>query len=170
MKAVLRQIEDISSENVIFYTLQYENKEIPEFADFQRRMKIKYAAELSEINKFIRGLSANESGAEYRFFKKQNDADRLRLPTPDTFDKNKADPKSYGLRLYGVWLSERTVILLNGDLKTYLLAQRCPNCQTYFDQANKIALAVHAAKYMTEIEIDEEGYILTEEDYKLEIL
>ncbi len=169
MVATIQQIEEISSDNVVFYTVTIDDKEIPEFQDFQQRMKISYPTELSEVNKFIQKIKENNDGAEPRFFKKQKTADRLKLPTPDIFDKTKPDPKSYGLRNYSVWLSKKTVFLLNGDLKTYSLAQDCPNCCAHFEMANKIAAAIDTAIYMNEIEIDEEGYILIEDNYKLSI-
>src|SRR5689334_2670145 len=94
--------------------------------------------DLAELQDYIKNtIGHNPLGAEKRFFKHEDFADRIRQPTPDTYDRNAPDPKDYGLRVFCYRASEKVVILFNGDRKTYLEVRQCPNCSPYFDKANE---------------------------------
>jgi hypothetical protein len=119
------------------------------------------------LNKIIEKIA--NFGAEQRFFVKEDNAERIWLPTPEDYDANAPDPKDYGLRLYTVRVGINTVFLLNGNKKMYKKAQDCTNVGPYFYKANMAAKAIDFAILKDYIEIDSEGYLLTEDNYKLTI-
>ena len=46
------------------------------------------------------------------------------------------------LRLYGMVIGNKTLILFNGGIKTKAKAQDCPNVAPYFHEANKLCRAI----------------------------
>lgn len=168
-------IRELSFEQVQFYSVKLGDNLHTEYRNFVQRMSAslgnsKNINDLAELLKFISVIGKNADGAESRFFKKELFADRVKQPTPPTFDKNMPDPKDYGLRLFCTRLSENVVILFNGDRKTYQDVRRCPNCQEYFDEANQIAEAINTAIYYDrQIMIDGTKILFKTDDYELHI-
>lgn len=167
MQSRIRVIASLSSETVKFHTLILDDKVRSEFYDFKINMSELCFDELVLLERQLEKISKNEDGAEPRFFKKENEAERIWLPTPEAFNSLEADPKDYGLRLYCVFLKHNCVVLLNGNKKQYKEVQNCGQCFPHFVMANKIAKALYKAIALNEIEISEEGYLLMDDDYKL---
>ena len=153
---------------VRYYTVHLENREFPEFYDFQVRMKQYNGRELSELNRYIQNIGNSYGGAHQRHFKVEDAAERLPPPYHEFVDTD--DPNDYGLRLYCIRLCPTIVILLNGDRKTALKVQDCNNCYPHFDLARKISKALTKAIVEGEIELDHiERKILINEDFDLTI-
>jgi hypothetical protein len=148
---------ELKCTNVRFYSVKIgenPNTEYREFVLKTRETELD-RIDLAELQEYtINTIGHNPLGAETRFFKKEDFADRIRQPTPDSYDPNKPDPKNYGLRNFCLRLSNKVVILFNGNRKTYLDVRNCPNCRNNFDMANKLSKAIDEAIYNRNIIID----------------
>ncbi len=122
-----------------------EGKPLPEFKDFQQRMQLhkKDKTQAAEINKFIQQIG-KYYGAQDRYFKREGFAERLPPPTHRFFESD--GETDFGLRLYCIKISDKIVILLNGDKKTTQKVQHCPNCKPHFDFANTISNLIYDAQ------------------------
>jgi len=142
-------------EKVQYYTIQIEGRSMSEFRNFVTRMKTdpRNSVELSELNRYIERIG-EKYGAEPNHFRHEDAADGLPPPYHQFIESE--DPYDFGLRLYCNRLSSSIVILLNGDRKTALKAQLCPQCSPHFELARKLAKKIDKAIVEGFIEIDHE--------------
>lgn len=161
-------ISAMALKEVRYYTVRLENKEVPEFYDFQKRMSEYNGRELAEINRYIQKIGNSYGGAHERHFKPEDAAERLPPPYHEFIESD--DPNNFGLRLYCIRLSASIVILLNGDRKTALKVKDCNYCYPHFDLARKISKALTKAIVENEIELDHYNKeIIVYEDFDLTI-
>lgn len=92
-----------------------------------------------------------EIGAKARYFRPEQQA--FALPPPSYI----ADSGPTDLRLYGLRLNDRAVILFNGGGKTAAKAQDCPNVWPHFKLANKLSRAIDEAIKDSELTFDPES-------------
>lgn len=77
--------------------------------------------------------------------------------------------KPNNLRLYCLRANESVVFLFNGDIKTTLKAQDCPNVKSHFKLANKLTALLNQAFVENQIEWNEDFTdIGVEDDFRLE--
>lgn len=164
MKAQIIQLEHLQFPKVWFYTIQVEGKPLSEFKDFQQRMQLdaKDKSQAAEINRYIKQIG-KYYGAQDRYFKREGHAERLPPPTHRFFDSD--GESDFGLRLYCIRISEKIVILLNGDRKTSQRVQNCANCKPHFDFANTLSDLIFEAEKRDLLEYDSFD-ILLDEDFE----
>lgn len=134
---------------VHYYTVQREDQDDTEAEDFFSRMEtvtdygdgdVDYS---DEVNKFRDWLveMGERRGAQTQYFRHEG---RMQAMPPDSwlFKSLGYDPMQ--VRLYCYRVTEKIVVLFNGDIKTPgpLTAQECPRVRPYFNQAVKIAQAL----------------------------
>jgi len=159
-------IPSLEFEEVYYYSVRLEGKDISEYKDFQQRhTNPKDRIELAELNRFIQQIG--NSGAHANHFRNEGAAEGL--PPPYHFIETD-DPNDYGLRLYCIRLSPSVVILLNGGRKTAQKAHECNNCKPHFMIAQRIAKKITEAIQEGFMELnEEEKSIDIEQDFELEI-
>ncbi len=167
MIAEIVAIPNLRFEKVHFYTVHVEGKEFNEYRDFQRRMQKhwKDRKQLDELNRLIQSIG-KIYGAQDRYFTREGFAERLPGPTHRFIDSD--GESDFGLRLYCIRISDKIVILLNGDRKTTQSIRDCPNCKQHFDFANKLSDAIYDAQTKNKIEFMGFG-ISMDEDLVLNI-
>lgn len=165
-------LSELNCSNVRFYSVKIGENPNTEYRDFVIRNVSTEESKLDikELHRYIKEKIGNNSkGAEERFFKKEDFADRIKQPETEPFDEFKPDPKNYGLRLYCLRLSEKIVILFNGANKTYKKAIQCPNCQPFFEKANQMSKAIDEAIYIGKIRLDGFDIIFEDDEFELHI-
>jgi len=165
--AEIVQIPDLAFEKVHFYTIHVSGRQYSEYRDFQIRMQKhwKDRKQATEINRMIQKIGKS-NGAEDRYFAREGYAERLPAPTYKFIDSD--GETDYGLRLYCVRISDKIVILLNGERKSAQNPRDCPNCKPHFEFANKVSDSIYNAKLKDEIEFVDFD-ILMDEEFELNI-
>ncbi|WP_437920029.1 hypothetical protein [Sphingobacterium sp. LRF_L2] len=136
-----------------------------EFEDFLMRMQnvLEYAGQLGMILQFIKEIG-EKYGAREAHFRHERAADAL----PPRYYIQPGKPNKFGLRLYCIRLSEKVVILLNGDLKTKNNPEECPNCRKHFHFANSLVRKLdEAIKNREVILVDKELHM--DDDFEIEL-
>ena len=122
----------------------------------------------------------NKVGAQKFYFRNEaetSDASALppsgidREPTYVEFneDTGRERNKPNDLRLYCLRANDSVVFLFNGDIKTTLKAQDCPNVRSHFKLANKLTALLNQAFIHRQIEWNEDFTdINVEDDFRLE--
>lgn len=131
-----------------YYTVQREDRTDSEAEDFFSRLEnadygeadIDYADELSKLGDWLEEMGERR-GAQPHYFRHEGRA--TALPPPSKYFRELGYDDLH-VRLYCYRVTDKLVILFNGDFKTPgpLTAQECPRVRRYFEQANKIALAL----------------------------
>lgn len=163
------EILSLSFEKVRYYSAVLGDRSLDEFRDFQLRLgrEPDNRAELAEINRYIQQIG-EVTGAFPGQFRNEGAADGL--PPPYHHFLPSGDLNDYGLRLYCIRLSPYVVILLNGDRKTALKVQDCPQCYPHFDRARKLAVKIDKAIVEGNIELDEKTReLIVWDDFELTI-
>jgi hypothetical protein len=157
-------IEDLSHGNVQFYTARFGQKELAEFQLFDEKdfPKEEHQRELEIIYGVINEI-INRGAAKKFFFKDERGANALPKVPQELMDANKKD---YGIRLYCIRLTDELVILLNGDVKTHLDPQQCPNVKNHFSDAVNLARKLDRAIANREINVQQSNPF---EDFETEI-
>jgi hypothetical protein len=166
--AKIVSIPRLDLEHVKFYSLRIKGQLHCEFLRFidKHHGNQERKLQFDQINKEI--VEIGRRGA-YRYYFKDED---------DNYGKNNtiALPKQFvlcsksdfGLRIYGVWLSESVVLLLNGDYKTKRVAQYCPNVGLHFNRANSVAKQLHEAQLDGLIKIGYKEIQQLDNDFSIE--
>ncbi|RLD63418.1 MAG: hypothetical protein DRI95_11730 [Bacteroidetes bacterium] len=159
---------------VIYYSVCINDRAESLFENFIGRHTDTNRKKLNHILSWIK-IIGNKYGAKvYHFRPEAEISDTSALPPkgvkkePSYIEHGKK--KSNNLRLYCFRANERVVFLFNGDIKTQLKAQDCPNVKQHFKTANKITKALENAFVSREIEWNEEyDGILFDEDLKIDL-
>ena len=153
MKGEIILLNEWQLEYISFYTIGVHGRKYCEFDDFQKRMMRdqKDSYQFQELMLHLKTLG-NLYGAQEQYFKREHYAERLPGPTFRFFDSD--GETDFGLRLYCIRLSEKVVILLNGDRKTARKVNDCKKCKPHFIFANKVSDAIYKAQSKGEFEID----------------
>jgi hypothetical protein len=162
------EIKGLKLTKVNYYTIWIDGNNNPEFLDFAERMNLnqKNKTEFQELIVFINKIG-NHYGALQKLFHHEAAADALSLPYPYLEHiEIESESKDFGLRLYCLRFSESIVILFNGDRKTTLKAQECPNCSKYFKLAQRLSKAINTAVKDGSI-IYQEDSLLIEKNFDL---
>ena len=131
----------LSFDRVTYYSFKVgdssETNEISEFEDF----KNKFGKTLEFRFIFGKLRAFGRTGARENYFRFEDKA--VALPPYGSISELKTlhpeEENFVDLRLYCIRMSDRCVILLNGDIKTTTKALDCPNCRSHFQLANAIS-------------------------------
>jgi len=124
---------------VTYYSVLKEGEEDDMFLQFLHRI-----AENEELTKDLQLLKiwlkliGDKYGAREQYFRHEQAAHAL--PPPFRFTETESN-----LRLYCMRVSENTVILFSGDVKTSATAQQCPNVKPHFDEALRLTKKIDEA-------------------------
>lgn len=165
----LVSIASLRFEKVTFYSVRLNYKAVSEFRDFQQRLSAAEVnkVELAEINRYIENIG-ELTGAYPQHFKTEDAAERLPPPYHQFIETE--DLGNYGIRLYCIRLSPAVVILLNGNRKTALKVQDCPNCFPHFKLAVNLAKKITAAIQNGDMAIDDEmRELIIYDDFELTV-
>lgn len=170
MDATLLKIKRyIASKKMACYTLRVNGRERSEFNEFIYKMNggLTNLEELQDIVLLMDNVII-KWGIEYSYscgyLIDEKKAHRFVLPFNLWTDEN----CEYGIRLYCLIVSPKTLIILNGCCKTMQSVQDCPNCLEHFELANKVAEAIEREINLGTIGIDEAtGEIDKDDDYQL---
>ena len=125
-----------------FYSIQKinadESVDDVEYDNFKSRMKDggKKEYQLSEIENII--IQIGQNGATEDYFRKEGKQARA-IPPRSVELWGSDGVTEFGLRLYCLRVTDKVVILLNGDMKLEKDPAACPNCQEHFEFANAVA-------------------------------
>jgi len=140
---------------VTYYSLRSEDDN----ESLTEKFLVKYESD-KRVNKSLMNLVAwlenigEFNGARYELFRPEDAASAL--PPPTKFLKELEERK---LRLYCVWLSEKTVLLLSGGIKTANSVMDCNECRPHFLFANKVARIINEFFSEREFILDKKGKI-----------
>ena len=161
MKVLFEKIEDLSKENVEFYSIKLGEDILFEFEKFEENDFPKHLEELQIIYNVIDQMRYR--GAKSYFVKPEGPANALPRVTQEIIEANKED---LGLRLYCIRLTDNVVVLLNGGIKTNIAPTDCPNVKEHFKNAVKIARKLDKDLLNKEINFQEFNCL---EHYEIEI-
>lgn len=168
MFAEIIKIEEISTNNVTFYTIKFEGKGVSEIMDFYNRMELDDTniEELNVIDATIEEIGVRKALHRY-FAREEQDASALPPYSPTYIENLEGD---FGIRLYCVVLSTEIVFLLNGDRKKTQSAQNeHSNVSRYFYMANSLFRELINDKLIGLIGWEEGGQLIYEGDYLVNI-
>jgi hypothetical protein len=140
------EIKGLQLAKVNYYTIWIDGNDNPEFFDFATRMNtnLKNKTDFQELLLYINQIGSHY-GALQELFHHEAAADALSPPRPYLeYIDIEPENDNFGLRLYCLRFSESVVILFNGDRKTTLKAQDCPNCAKYFNLAQRLSKAINS--------------------------
>jgi hypothetical protein len=144
----LIKLSEFTFKKVNYYSVIFEEKDYDEenceFYYFLKRMsqKTEYDDDLSNLLVCIEEIG-NNYGAKEKYFRQEAiDADVSALP-PKYCHQKVANIEVHDLRLYCLVANEHVVFLFNGDVKTTLKAQDCPNVGKYIKQANNLVKGIN---------------------------
>jgi hypothetical protein len=153
---------------VKFYSVRMEGQLRSEFMRFVDKYygNTERKTQFDQINKEI--VEIGRRGARRYYFKDEDDKfgknNTIALPKQFVLSSK----NDFGLRIYGVWLSESVVLLLNGDSKTKQVAQYCPNVGIHFNRANSVAKQLHEAQLDELIKVRYKEIQLLDNDFNID--
>lgn len=173
---------DLDYDEVLFYTIRYEEKDDSETDLFIVKFKIKeddrfedgFEEEIDDILSWIDAIG--KRGMKICHLRHENAASALppkrsfldKKNESKTIENNSLIPLPIGankLRLYCVKLGERTLVLCGGGKKESQTVQESPDVIQHYRLANKVAKALEKMITSREIQINREtGQILDMED------
>jgi len=110
---------------------------------------------------WLKKIGNDYSAAQY-FFRPEKKADAL--PPPRDITHEVCDLRWYCLRM-----TQSSVVVFNGGVKTTRKAQHCPNVKGHFHQANFLSEKIWASFDSKEISLDNNDRLVVEKDYKLNL-
>jgi hypothetical protein len=136
------EISELSSQLVRFYSVKLGPDPVCEFEKFDST-EFENPIHIDELQVIYSTIEEiRQRGAKAYYFHPEGPAEALPKVTKLMKEKNKGD---FGLRLYCIHISENTVILLNGGIKTKHDPMECPNVKIHFGRALKIAVRLKKA-------------------------
>lgn len=133
---------------VHYYTVKREDSAATETDEFFSRLEnadygepnVDYADELNKLVDWLQEIGEHR-GAKKHYFRHEGAA--AALPPPGRY-LSELGHHDLHIRLYCYRISDKLVVLVNGDFKTPgpLTAQECPRVRPYFEQARRIAAAL----------------------------
>jgi hypothetical protein len=158
---------------VAFYSVVMEDEPISLYEQFVNKHTLENRKKLNHIQAWLK-IIGNKYGAQNHLFRNEaKGADTSALP-PKGKDKKPTYVEhgkntSNNLRLYTFRANQNVVFLFNGDLKTALYAQDCPNVKPHFELANQITKALDQA-FNKEIKWSEDySTLVYNKNFKLQI-
>ncbi|HMQ59471.1 MAG TPA: hypothetical protein PKE06_02330 [Flavilitoribacter sp.] len=151
---------------ITYYTVKFEDEEVPLFLQFLNKHKgEQYAENLAIIRAWLQKLG-EEIGADERYFRNEaaRGGDARALPPPAKYIN-----VDCSLRLYCMRVNARVVILFNGGDKTAQTAQDCENVRPHFLLANKLTQAIDQAIKDREIRFKDNDDLILDEGTTLAI-
>ncbi len=152
------KIEEISSENIRFFTVRFDENELTQFELFLNK---EFSADphKKELEILFSSLKEMKTrGAKKFYFIEEQAANYMPVVSTGMKDKNKKD---WGIRLYCIRLRDDLVILLNGDVKTSHNPLECPNVEKHFKNALKIAKKLDQSLISREIDYNDDNPFLS---------
>ncbi|MEM8525090.1 MAG: hypothetical protein AAGG68_10620 [Bacteroidota bacterium] len=152
---VIEEFVEFSKVNYYTVRLEYddhieEDSEMDKFLKKFENVPSETKEEFDDLLALIENIG--NRGAYERYFRFEDRANAL----PKSFTKNTKERVFFvetSIRLYCIRLSDRIVILINGDVKTAQKVQDCPNVLPHFRLANKIARKLDNAIKEKDIQI-----------------
>jgi len=136
------EISELSSQLVRFYSVKLGPDPICEFEKFDSK-EFENPIHIDELRVIYSTIEEiRQRGARSFYFHPEGPAEALPKVTKLMKESNRQD---FGIRLYCIHISENTVVLLNGDIKTKHNPKECPNVATHFERALKIAVKLKKA-------------------------
>lgn len=153
------KIQEISTPNLSYYTVQLQSEALSEFELFDANDFSSHQNEISQIYAVIEEMGLTEAKPYY--FVEEGGFEYLPRMSVESINSNGRN--DFGIRLYCKFLNPNIVLLFNGGIKTQLNPTNCPNVSVHFKRAkaisnyiNKwISLDVLKINY-TELEIDQD--------------
>src|SRR5690606_13994235 len=164
---------------VTYYSVAINNEDTL-YDQFFEKHDVENKKKLYHILAWIEKLGNKIGAKEFYFRNEAETSDTSALP-PSGINKEPAyvdfDEKTgievnkpNNLRLYCLRANESVVFLFNGDIKTTLKAQDCPNVKSHFKLANKLTALLNQAFVENQIEWNEDFTdISVEDDFRLEL-
>lgn len=166
MVAEIIEISTLAYNKTRFYTIKVEGRRSSEFSDFNHRMQMQQEtvkADWKSLQGFLR-LIKEKHGAQSTYF--DNDRSTEKLPYCCFIEMGKSDP--HGIRIYCLRISDTILLVLNGDQRTELHIEDCPNCYTHFEFAKKLDGIFDQAIREGKIRIDvETKTLIKREDFQI---
>lgn len=152
--ATILPINRFSATRVKIYTVQIEedgaNRSLSEFDDWilKHRGDRSIQKEINEIRNWIRAISEGKHDLSKLL---RHEGSAHALPPRQKFLEIEFSKQ---LRLYGMVIGNKTLILFNGGIKTTRTAQDCLNVSQFFYEANKLCKAIENALKERTIDLD----------------
>lgn len=166
MVVTIIPVPELSKNWVQFVSVKLEGQSRSEFEKFDDKEFVKphHIKEQQIIYSTIKSIGRR--GAKERYFR----SERAAFALPGKIDQEHMDANSddYGVRLYCGILALDLVLVLNGDIKTQLDPEECPNVRSHFQLAQRIVRALMKAKANGFIRFID-GRIDIDDDYEIEI-
>jgi hypothetical protein len=134
--AEILKIEPLCTATTSFYTIKFEDRTVPEFMDFYRRMTSNQdnLKEVQLIMELIREIGVY--GAQRRYF---NRPEKNAYALPPKGKEFYIETGDFGIRLFCLVMNPQIVILLNGNRKHTLKAtDPGSGVSRYFYMANSL--------------------------------
>ena len=157
--AFIEELNQISNENLTFYSVSFEGDENNEFEKFLNKFSKDETVsnELGILKGWINKIK-NTGAKEYLFNRKEERAEAL-PPRGSYLDVN----YHRQLRLYCCRISDRVVFLFNGGIKTKNKAQDCPNVGPKFREANELVKAIDEKIKDKEIYLNDDDFLIVKD-------
>ncbi len=162
---IFAQIIEVQAfSKVTYYSILKEGEKQNMFLQFLNRIaeKVELAEDLQLLKTWLK-LIGDKYGAQEQYFRHEQAANAL--PPPFRFTETQSS-----LRLYCMRVSENTVILFSGDIKTTQHAQDCPNVGPHFKEALRLTKKIDEAMRERRIQTDWiTGKFIIDPDFDIEI-
>lgn len=155
---------DVNGSKCSLYTVRWEDEDVSEMDKF---LETHESSHLKEIELLIHiltyDISEKYGAAEFFFNRNEDFAQALppKLPNYD-FTQIRRLPKGFPLRLFCLKLSDQTVVLFNGGIKTSKKVKDSPDLFPHFKMAQNFARKLYKEFRDGTIIEDKENRILTD--------
>lgn len=163
MFAKFKRIDELSWGQVTFYTVLIDDSTDTEFELFDAKTFNQHENEVEYIYNVINQMAYR--GAKTFYFKPERNANAINI-LQSIIDDN-AQNNDFGIRLYCIRLTNNLVVLLNGDIKTKLKPDECPNVKKHFKMAIALAKKLDAAILDKELNLGQPNCL---DEFETEIL
>lgn len=151
--AQIERLEELSGNGVDLFSIRYEDEDEAEtlFERFvlKHQQDASIEEEFAELMTWLERMKRN--GAKAHLFRPERKAEAL-PPKPHFRDTS----FNKELRLYCMRISDRAVVLFDGDVKTAQRAKDCPNVRPHFQEANRLSEKLEEMLKERVIKLDEE--------------
>ena len=156
---------DDEGREVTYYTIRKDGAAETETDKFFLRFEHdpQYREAVQHLAAFILDAMGDHLGAREEYFRFENAASAL-PPPPFAVRNLEFEFSNFPLRLYCMRLSSRSVILMNGGIKTSQSVQDSKDLSMKFSEANAFAKGIEKALRAGEIWIGDDGRSLDSDD------
>lgn len=156
--ATIEKLEEFSDDNLSYFSIKYDDEDFNEFERFVNQFSgnEEVSEEFDDLLSWLEKLK--EYGAREHFFRGEQGAHAL--PPGKRY---LAFDYKRNLRLYCCRISNQTVFLFNGGIKTASKPQQCPNVYPKFREGIELAKAIDQKIKDREIVPTDSGELIIED-------